>query len=286
MQDAVRIRIMHCFEQRRYDSALALAEDELSRASESDANLFYLAGQSCRFLGRLTEAREYLERAVSIDGEWPELLLALGVVMQLQGDWAAALQKLRRAIDLKPDYELARNSLGLTFMKMGRPKEALEQYDLATSWYARRVAQSLPNERTSAVFAHEDTVGEMWAARAVDAMLFIGAECGAETVAWPTGAQATEEIRTRAHEGLLYARLVNRDGKRVLQFLPNFFNSFREQLKSDLTYAILLNNLGGALAALGRRSEARSCYLEAIEFTPVGLDYAPPRDGLAALADD
>jgi tetratricopeptide (TPR) repeat protein len=278
---------MQCFEQRRYDEALRVTTAQLCRDAEPDWNLLYLAGQSAKFLGRLAEARNYLERAVGAGGDVAEVYLALGTVLQALRELPAACKALEHALQKKPGYELAHNSLGLTYRMMGRLNDALTEYDQALSWYARRVAESLPNERLGPVLAHRDTTtGEAWIAKAVDAMTYLGAKLGACRVSWPSGKQAEEETRSRQHGGLLYLWQTSVDGKRVMHFLPNFFNSFRAALKDDLAYAILLNNIGGVLAELGRTGEARKCYREAMDFTPDGVDYRDPRDGLAELESE
>lgn len=203
--------------------------------------------------------------------------------MQKLEDLPAACRAFERAIALRPQYDLAHNSLGLTYRMMGRFEDALAEYDSALSWYARRVAESLPNAKDGAVLPHVDTVGEAWAEKAVDAMMYIGAKSGADQVTWPTGDQAEVEMRSRHHGGLLHCFVPTKNGKRAVYFLPNFFNSFREALMEDRPYAMLLNNIGAVLTELGRETEARKCFRESIEFTPDGVDYPDPHVGLSRL---
>ena len=47
-------------------------------------------------------------------------------------------------------------------------------------------------------------------------------------------------------------------------------------LKSDLTYAMLLNNLGTIKLSLGEQDEAKAIFKESIEFIPHGVDYKDP----------
>jgi hypothetical protein len=51
-------------------------------------------------------------------------------------------------------------------------------------------------------------------------------------------------------------------------FLPNYFNTFREALRQDTTYANLIGNRGTVLALLKRDSEAKDHLAEAEEFMP------------------
>jgi tetratricopeptide (TPR) repeat protein len=51
-------------------------------------------------------------------------------------------------------------------------------------------------------------------------------------------------------------------------FLRNYFNTFREMLRQDDTYALLIEGQGTILERLGRDEEARQHFEEANEFLP------------------
>jgi tetratricopeptide (TPR) repeat protein len=56
-----------------------------------------------------------------------------------------------------------------------------------------------------------------------------------------------------------------------------------KELKKNVLYAILLNNLGVALAEFGNKNEARIFLKESIVFTPSGYYYSEPQIGLKEL---
>lgn len=283
MDDATLTRVQQCFEGKRYEDALAILQRALSR--ERDWNTLHLAGQACRFLNQLTDAEQLLESAVAMDDKQATAFLALGIVYQLQEKYEKAVSAFQKSVTLEPGHEVARNSLALTYRKMNRLTEALEQYEAALTGVFRRIALSLQNNPHNPVLLHRDTVGKTWTGKATEMMVFLAALTpGVESVAWPSGEQAEEESKTQANGGLLFKKVVEPgSGKQVLYFLPNYFSTVREHLKNDLTYAIMLNNIGGVLAAMGRCEEAQKCFLESVEFTPTGTQYQAPHDGLKML---
>ena len=74
--------------------------------------------------GRNGEAREVLERAVRIAAEDADSHYLLGSVLETTGPRDAAIAHLRKAIDLRPDFELARGQLIVALSKAGRLAEA------------------------------------------------------------------------------------------------------------------------------------------------------------------
>ncbi len=284
MDDATLDRVQGCFQTKRYEEALTILRHSLSR--EKDWNTLYLAGQACRFLGQLEEAEQYLKSAVALDDKQVPVLSALGIVYQLMEKYEQAVAWLERAVKLEPGAELAQNSLALTYKKMGRFEDALQHYEAALTALFRRLALNLHNSPESPRLPHRDTDGKLWTKKAFEMMLFLAAlTSGIDKVAWPSGEEAEREERTGTNRGLLYKQVMDSSKQRVLYFLPNYFNTVRERLREEPTYAILLNNIGSMLAEMGRCDEARQCFQEAIEFTPTGIKYNDPHEGLRALAD-
>jgi protein O-GlcNAc transferase len=74
--------------------------------------------------GRTGEAREVLERAVRIAAEDPDSHYLLASILETTGPRDAEVSHLQRAIDLRPDFELARQQLITALIKMGRSADA------------------------------------------------------------------------------------------------------------------------------------------------------------------
>lgn len=252
----------------RWADALPL----LHRALDEDPeqwNAWYMAGQCCRFLNDIDGAIEALSKAAALRTDQPPLFLALGVACQLKSQWDKAVDAFRRAIEIDPDYELAYNSLALTQKKRGELDKALHNYEAGAKALARKIVKGMRNARTSPIVKHRDTAGTLWVEYVTYAALYLvdGAE-GVKSIAWPTGEQAMEEERTEQHAGLYWKDVPNDKRETVRVFLPNYFNTFRELLRGDVSYSNLIGNRGTVLELLKRHEEARRHFDEATEFLP------------------
>jgi protein O-GlcNAc transferase len=76
--------------------------------------------------GRIHEAREVLERAVRIAAEDADSHYLLGSILETTGPRDAEVSHLQKAIDLRPDFELARRQLITALFKSGRFPEAVK----------------------------------------------------------------------------------------------------------------------------------------------------------------
>jgi tetratricopeptide (TPR) repeat protein len=235
----------------------------------SSWNAWYLAGQCCRLLNDIDGAIAHLTRAAELGADQASVFLALGIALQLRARWDDALEALRRAIEIDPDYELAYNSLALTQKKVGELDKALHNYDSGAKALARRIVKAMRNSPASPILKHRDTTGKLWLEHAVFGTLYLSSSAeGVRSIAWPTGEQVIEEERTEKHGGLYWIDLPNDEKETVRLFLPNYFNTFRESLRKDSAYANLTGNRGAVLELLGRQEEARQHFDEATEFLP------------------
>lgn len=72
---------------------------------------------------RLDEARQLIDKALSISPDDPFILDSKGWILFRQGDSAAALETLKRAFSMRPDPEIAAH-IGEVLWALGRRDEA------------------------------------------------------------------------------------------------------------------------------------------------------------------
>lgn len=101
--------------------------------------------------------------------------------------------------------------------------------------------------------------------------------------AYQSGANFLMEAALAELPSRFFQTVIRPDGAKVLQVANEYFGEFRSCLRRDITFAILKNNMGQCLALMGQVEQAKSCFEEAIEFTPEGVDYDDPRIGLRDL---
>jgi len=262
----------------RYGEALPI----LRRAIDHDPsnwNTSYLVGQCCRFLDDIEGAIHHLSHASELKIDEPSVFLALGIAFQLNNQWDEAIEAFRRAIEINSDFASAYNSLALTQKKRGDLSKALHNYDAGVKALARQIVKVMSNSRTSPILKHRNTVGSLWLEYIMEVALFlVSSEEGINNIAFPrtvrrqwrrsAGEKAMEEERTEEHAGLCWYDTSNEKGENTRVFLPNFFNTFREEFKHNPEYSNLIGNRGTVLELLGRDDEARLHFDEATEFLP------------------
>jgi tetratricopeptide (TPR) repeat protein len=101
-----------------YDRAADLLRDDPRRAA--DPSLQYAYGLALVRSNRAQEARDIFSRMLAEHPDVPELNVVLGQAYAAQGDYAAAVTSLQRAIDLKPTVADAHATLGVIYLKQGR----------------------------------------------------------------------------------------------------------------------------------------------------------------------
>jgi tetratricopeptide (TPR) repeat protein len=218
-------------------------------------------------MNRISEAIPLLKRSTELEPESAPYWLALGIALQLMEDFEGAVEALRAAIKIDPNYVTAINSLALTRKKMGELDKALDDYDTGVTVLAQTIVKDFNNSRTSPIFKHVDTRGQLWLGYAFSAALRLAAPEDIKGIAWPTGEQAMKEERTEEHGGLYWVSLKNKADEDTRLYLPNYFNTFREALRGNSLYTNLIGNRGTVLEMLGRQREAEEHFSEAEEFS-------------------
>jgi len=96
--------------------------------------------------GRHSEALEWAERAVKIDGRAAEPRCLLGLIASELGDEESAASSLRRALYLDPGLAMAHYALGGLALRRGRKDEARRHFRNAEELLSRRLNGDLAAE--------------------------------------------------------------------------------------------------------------------------------------------
>jgi tetratricopeptide (TPR) repeat protein len=105
-----------------FDKAAELLRDDPGR--EDDASLQYAYGLALVRGNRAPEAEPVFARLLARHGDSAELNVLLGQAHAQRGDYDAAIQSLKRALELKPDVAEASAALGLIYLRQGQLPEA------------------------------------------------------------------------------------------------------------------------------------------------------------------
>ncbi len=167
-----RYQAIALMDQQRFADALVIFKQLLINATD-DWSLLYMAGQCCRFQNDLNGAINYLSRAVKMNPREPRILLALGIAQQLNRAFADAIESLRQAIELDPDYVFAYNSLALTQKMIGDLEHAIYNYDAGVKALSRSIVKKMKNSRANNIYKHRDTRQNLWLEYAVFGAMYL-----------------------------------------------------------------------------------------------------------------
>ena len=118
-----RALLMASHEPQALEAALEEFHAELG-LNPNDAVAEFQVGQILQVLGRPAEATPHFERAVELDGAFPEALIALGKDRASTERTDEAIDLLERALALHPESEPAHYSLMLAYRNAGRRADA------------------------------------------------------------------------------------------------------------------------------------------------------------------
>lgn len=188
----------------------------------------------------------------------------LGVANRFLEDYEAAARAYATALRLNPDEAGIYQAAGINQQKLNNFGEAVRLHRRAIELDPRYV-----DAYNSLGFTLK-TIGQT--KEAFDA--------------YQSGTKLLEEAAFAALPDHPPKLVTRPDGTTGLLLAPEAFDDhgeFRSHLRKNITYAILKSNMGYCLASMGQVEQAKSCFEEAIEFTPEGVDYDAPRMGLYEL---
>jgi len=106
----------------KYDEAAEEFKKELQVNSNDSLALWKLGELSLRTNPQ--EAREYLERAVSLNPELPQAVLAYGRALARAGETEKAVQQFQRVLKLAPEEDSVHYHLAHAYRRLGRNEES------------------------------------------------------------------------------------------------------------------------------------------------------------------
>jgi len=125
-----------------YRAGVPLLES-LNETDPDNSVVLFNLGMAYSDLGRLSEARAHLEKAVRIDQQYASAWVALGVAQERSRRTDEALASFRTALELQPDNPYAERSIGAALGNAGNLEEAEKHF--------RRAATLAPKDQTAAL---------------------------------------------------------------------------------------------------------------------------------------
>lgn len=202
-----------------------------------------------------------------------------GIAYQKAGDFEDAINQFKIAIEMDPVFVEAYNSLALTYKKAGNFSNALKLYNLGIEIHFQNIYDKIkkyPIKFSNNKYSSSNS--ETWSKVAIDIAIKNSAKDGIKQVRFPKGKTAVKMAEENSVIGCAF-----KDDGDIRYFLPTYFSVIYEELSSDILYSILINNVGTLSAESGSMDRAEKCFLEAIEFTPIGVEFTDPILGLKEI---
>ena len=124
--------LINLYTQGRYQEALNKTSQLLQQFSRS-ATLYNILGTVTKGLGKLDEAIEAYNKAISIKPDYSNAFTNMGVVLKDQGKLDEAIEAYKKAIVVNPDSAPTHNNMGVVFKEQGKLEEAIEAFNKALS---------------------------------------------------------------------------------------------------------------------------------------------------------
>jgi len=112
------------------ERVITLLEPYKTDKKNDSALFFNELGVAYRRTGRLSEAIQAYQSALSRDPENPVIMKNLGDALYLKKEYPQALEQYQKALQSNPRFQQAHSSLGLAYYQMQKYKEALEEFEV------------------------------------------------------------------------------------------------------------------------------------------------------------
>ena len=232
-------------------------------------------GEAWQKLGKLDEAIEAYNKALSRKPDYPEAYFNMAITLKEQGRLEEAIKAYNKALAIKPDYAEAHNNMGVILQEQGKLEEAIEAYnkvliiqpDYAAAYNNMGVTLKDQGKREEAIAAYNNALAiKPDFAEAYNNMGIALADQGKleEAIEAYNNALAIKPDFAEAYSNM--GNVLKEQGK-----LEEAIKAYNKALAIKPDYAEAHNNMGVILQEQGKLEEAIEAYNKALAIKP---DYA------------
>jgi len=114
----------------QFERVIALLEPHKADKNNDSALFFNELGVAYRRAGRLPEAIQAYQSALSRDPDNPVITKNLGDTFYLKKEYPQAAEQYQKTLRSNPRFQQAHSSLGLAYYQMQKYREALEEFEI------------------------------------------------------------------------------------------------------------------------------------------------------------
>src|SRR3989338_5321581 len=200
----------------------------LSFSAHNDPNYWYYKGYALRKLGKIDEAIESANKALSLDANFNLAHFELGMIYQSKGDYKKSIEHIKKVVGgfseqtTLPEKIDTLNSLALTYKMTRDTDNAFKYYNLALETLAQEIYESIKEQPVKSIdFTHAGSPDRGWMRLAFQIAVKNAAKDGIESVMIPRGKTAVELLEQNPYMGVA---MYDKDGSRYL--LPAYSSAF------------------------------------------------------------
>jgi tetratricopeptide (TPR) repeat protein len=113
----------------QFDKVVSLLEPHKGDRKNDSALFFNELGIAYREKGRVSEAIQAYQSALSRDPENPVVMKNLGDAFFFKKEYPKAIEQYRKVLQSNPRFQKAHSSLGLAYYQIQKYREALEEFE-------------------------------------------------------------------------------------------------------------------------------------------------------------
>jgi len=114
----------------QFEKVITLLEPHKADQKNDSALFFNELGVAYRRAGKLSEAIQAFQSALSRDTENPVIMNNLGHAFYLKKEYPQAVQQYQKALRSNPRFPQAHSGLGLVYYQMQKYPEALDEFEI------------------------------------------------------------------------------------------------------------------------------------------------------------
>lgn len=217
-------------------------------------NIYYIIGQCYRFKEDLKNSTIYLKLSVENNENFMNLQ-ALGVAYQILGNYDEAIRILSRSTEINNSNFNGWNSLALTQKYLKKYDISEKNYETALQVYFRNIIKNLNNSDKSIYYKHDDRSNncKLFSRYSIDAAVYLGITKDFDEIAFPNGDFAEKISNDVDKRSLYWIEQSNLHKKKIILFMPNFFNTIFKIISGDYNYCNILGNKSVVLKLQGKK---------------------------------
>ena len=248
----------------------------ISAHSSPQLSKWLSEGLTLHEIGKLTEAKDFYRKILTIKPDHCEALQLLGTIEIQTGNYAQAVEILTNALLVDPEHALTQNNLGVAF-------ESLKQFDAAIACYNRAIhllpdyAEAYFNRGNALMEQHQYSAAQKSFNQAISlvptySMAYY--KCAITLYRQGELQSALTSIDKAIALNLNYDVIYHDRGIMLLELkqFQEAIISFNRAIALNPNYGIAYSNRGNALLALNNIEEAINSYDRAISLFPTFSD--------------